>query len=387
MMKGRSLWSLILLLSAIAAGIIAFALPGTVLCLIVMLWFLLVCPGMVVVRYLNLKEAVAEWMLALALSLAIDAIVASIALYAGAWSPTGILYTLMVICVTGVIGQFIITPSGTTAVPGVFATKRWRLAPLLLLLVLVVGPGTWSYSRNLFASATTPASPRIAPTASPTTPPVDVVIVMDNVNQISTYDPRGDRFKAAQLLVSLLPSGDEVGVVGITSTPNPKRMFALQALQTSRDKALVNNTLSENSFGPVDPTPIAYFTPALQMAGSMLLTGATSHRKLLLIFTDALAFSGDQNACDISPDANYNWFCTVQNLEQQGISVALVGFTTPGSAANLQAIQKFFTAQRGFVLSIVDTSDLASQLTLTYHNWLSPSPLPPSRNRVKKIFI
>lgn len=386
MMKVRSFWPLVLLLSTIAAGIVAFALPGTALCLIVMLWFLLVCPGMVVVRYLNLKEAVAEWMLALALSLAIDAIVASIALYAGAWSPTGILYTLMVICVTGVIGQFIITPSGTTAVPGESATKRWRLAPLLLLLILVVlivGPGTWSYNRNLFAAAITPASPRIAPT----TPPVDAVIVMDNVDQISTFDPRGDRFKAAQLFVSLLPSGDEVGVVGITSTPNPRRVLALQALQTSRDKALVNNALSENSFGPVDPTPIAYFTPALQMAGSMLLTGATSHRKLLLIFTDALAFSGDQNACDISPDANYNWFCTVQNLEQQGISVALVGFTTPGSTANLQAIQKFFTAQRGFMLSIVDTSDLASQLTLTYHNWLSPSPLPPGRNGVKKIFI
>ncbi len=378
-MKVRSRWSLILLLSAIAAGITAFALPGTALCLIVMLWFLLVCPGMVVVRYLNLKEAVAEWMLALALSLAIDAIVASIALYAGVWSPTGILYTLIVICVAGVIGQFIITPSGVTA------TRRPRFATLLLLLVLValgVGPGTWSYRSNLYAATRTPASPRIASTM----PPLDAVIVMDNVDQISTFDPQGDRFKAAQLFVSLMPGGSEVGVVGITSIPNPRRVLALQALQTSRDKALVNNALSEHSFGPADPTPVAYFTPALQMAGKMLLAGTASHRKLLLIFTDALAFSGDQNACGISPDIYHNWFCTVQSLERQGISVALVGFTIAGSAANFQAIQKFFTVQGGFVLFIVDTSNLASQLTLTYHNWLSSSPLP-SGNGVRERFI
>ena len=39
-------------------------------------------------------------------SLAIDAIVASIALYAGTWSPAGILYFLISICIIGVTGQF-----------------------------------------------------------------------------------------------------------------------------------------------------------------------------------------------------------------------------------------------------------------------------------------
>jgi hypothetical protein len=394
MMKDRWFWPIIILLSAIAAGVVAITLPGTVLCLVVMLWFLLLCPGLMVVRYLNLKEEVAVWTLALALSIAIDAIVASIALYAGAWSPPSILYTLITICVIGVIGQFILAQLGPIALPEPLVRYRLRPASLLLplfLVMLIMGLGASSNIVNLQAATVTPASPQsaqrpvnsttkatLAPSPPPTVPALDVVIVMDNVDQITTYDPQNERYKAAQLLVNLMPGGDQMGIVGITSNTNPRRMLALQSLQTSSDKALVNNTLSANTFGPVDPTPIAYFTPALQLAGNMLLAGATNHRKLILIFTDALAFSGDQNACNISPDANHNWFCTVQALEQKGISVALVGFTSPGSLATLQPTQQFFLAHGGKVLPVVDTGDLASQLTLDYRNLLSPTLAPPT---------
>ena len=397
MMKEQWFWPIIILLSAIAAGVVALTLPGTVLCVVVVLWFLLLCPGLMVVQYLKLKEAAAIWTIALALSLAIDAIVASIALYSGEWSPLDILYTLITICIVGVSGQFIIEQFGPIALPGPLVRNRLRPASLLLplfLVMLIMGPGASSYSLNLHAAAVTPAPPRSAqhpvnsttkatpaarqPSPSPTVSALDVVIVMDNVDQITTYDPQGERYKAAQLLVNLMPGGDQMGIVGITSNTNPRRMLALQSLQTSSDKALVNNTLSTNTFGPVDPTPVAYFTPALQMAGNMLLAGATNHRKLILIFTDALAFSGDQNACNISPDANHNWFCTVQALEQKGISVALVGFTSPGSLAALQPTQQFFLAHGGKVLPVVDTGDLASQLTLAYRNLLSPTLAPPT---------
>ena len=96
-------WPPVLFISAISAGIAAIALPGTTLCLIVVLWFLLFCPGMMIVLYLELEEVVAEWTLAIALSLAIDGIVAAIALYAGLWRPLGILWVLMAICVVGVL--------------------------------------------------------------------------------------------------------------------------------------------------------------------------------------------------------------------------------------------------------------------------------------------
>jgi len=264
---------------------------------------------------------------------------------------------------------------------------------LFFLFVLVASPGAWA-SSNLRAAAINPALSHTArkpasgtatatpaPGVSPATSAVDAVIVMDNVNQITTFDPQADRYKAAQLLVNLMQSGDRVGIVGIASTPVPSSILALRTLQKSSDQALVNNTLSANTFGPADPGPNAYFTPALQLAGSLLLASATGHRKLIMIFTDALALSGDQNACNISPDAYHNWFCTVQALEQEGIAVALVGFTAPGSANALQPVLRFFSAQSEVALPVADASDLASQLTLAYRNLLSPARPRPTTIR------
>jgi hypothetical protein len=380
-MNGRWFWPLVLLLSALAAGAAALALPGTALCVVVILWFLLVCPGMTVVRCLNLKEAATEWMLAIALSLAIDAIVAAIALYAGVWFPLGILEALIDICIIGVIARFLLPGTGATALPR--ASRRGVLLfPLLILVALITGMGVWSYNLYTHAAGFVPAASRATPqaasptitgtptpTATPTTA-VDVIIVIDNVDQIITYDPQGNRYKAAQLFVSMMPVGDEVGIVRITSTQQPIRVLPLQELHASSDRAQVTNSLNENTFGPVDTTPVAYFTPALQMAGDMLLAGPSSHRKLVLIFTDALAFSGDQHACNSSPDAYHNWFCEVQALKQQGTAVALVGFTTPGKTALLQPAQQFFTARGGIILPVIDTDNLPSQLAQAYRSML-----------------
>src|SRR5271165_857570 len=58
--------------------------------------FLLMCPGLAIVQYLDLRNVVQEVTLALALSLAVDAIIASICLYGGIWSPHLILTLLLV---------------------------------------------------------------------------------------------------------------------------------------------------------------------------------------------------------------------------------------------------------------------------------------------------
>jgi hypothetical protein len=105
-MKADQVWPSILLSSAIAAGIVALAFPGTTICLVVMAWFLLVCPGMTIVRFLNLREPATEWALAIALSIAIDGIVASLTLFVGLWSPPAILGALIAICFLGVIALF-----------------------------------------------------------------------------------------------------------------------------------------------------------------------------------------------------------------------------------------------------------------------------------------
>jgi hypothetical protein len=107
-------WPIILILSAIAAGLVTFVLPGIVVRPIVVMWFLFVCPGMVVIRFLRLKEPVVEWTLALALSFAIDAIVAGIQLYAGRWSPTGTLVILMSLCLGGALMQIVMGRSAAS---------------------------------------------------------------------------------------------------------------------------------------------------------------------------------------------------------------------------------------------------------------------------------
>ena len=104
-MRPSQLWPAVIILSAIAACLVNFVIPGAMVRPIIVMWFLFFCPGMVLVRFFQLDEPVVEWTLALALSLAIDAIVASIQLYAGGWSPTGTLVILICLCLAGGVVQ------------------------------------------------------------------------------------------------------------------------------------------------------------------------------------------------------------------------------------------------------------------------------------------
>jgi predicted nucleotidyltransferase len=99
------LWPAIIILSTIAAGLIAFVITDTAVRPIIILWFLFVCPGMALVGFFHLEELAVKWILALALSFAVDAIVAGILLYTGRWSPTGTLEILMGISLGGAVLQ------------------------------------------------------------------------------------------------------------------------------------------------------------------------------------------------------------------------------------------------------------------------------------------
>jgi uncharacterized membrane protein len=68
-------------------------------------WFLLICPGMALVRFLRIGEPFAEVSIAIALSMAIDTIVAGTMLYAGAWSTSISLLVLIYISVGGAVIQ------------------------------------------------------------------------------------------------------------------------------------------------------------------------------------------------------------------------------------------------------------------------------------------
>ncbi len=153
------LWPTIIIFSAVAAGLVYFVFTDTIVRPALVFWFLFVCPGMMVVRFLHLKELVVEWTIALALSFAIDALVAGIQLYAGKWSPTGTLSILIGLSLGGAIVQLV---TSTLSVPNLLHTVRSRsvqtllhtvrsrkpgvLLPILLTLLvgIVVGASLWS---------------------------------------------------------------------------------------------------------------------------------------------------------------------------------------------------------------------------------------------------
>ena len=96
-------WPAVALLATVAVAIVAFADLELWLRVPLGLFFLLLCPGMAIVRLLETGDPVADLTLAIALSIALDVIVAGALLYAGAWSPNAALGILMAITVGGVL--------------------------------------------------------------------------------------------------------------------------------------------------------------------------------------------------------------------------------------------------------------------------------------------
>jgi hypothetical protein len=129
---------------------------------------------MSLVRFLRLKEPVAEWTLAIALSFAIDAFVAAIFLYVGRWSPLGILSLLIVLTLGGALVQLVslgILPTlrvshlnwGIGVSPG---NRVFRLVGLALKRSLVnpLSQGLSSIASKGKTTRSLPKLPRIAPT-------------------------------------------------------------------------------------------------------------------------------------------------------------------------------------------------------------------------------
>jgi hypothetical protein len=94
-------WPSIIVLSTAAVWALAAAGDSFPLRSLVVVWFLLVCPGMALVGLLPLGDGWRSLALALPLSAAIDIIVAGSMLYAGAWSPAWALLALSALSLAG----------------------------------------------------------------------------------------------------------------------------------------------------------------------------------------------------------------------------------------------------------------------------------------------
>jgi hypothetical protein len=94
-------WPSIIVLSTAAVWALAAVGESFPLRSLLVVWFLLVCPGMALVGLLPIGDGWRALTLALPLSAAIDIIVAGSMLYAGAWSPTWALLALSVLSIAG----------------------------------------------------------------------------------------------------------------------------------------------------------------------------------------------------------------------------------------------------------------------------------------------
>lgn len=110
------IWPVVILVSAIAAGLLAFGESATPVRPFVALWFLLICPGMAFVRLLRLRDGLAELTLAVALSFAIDGLVSEVLVYAGQWSFKTGLAILIGIAFTGVAFDLLMIYTRVSAV-------------------------------------------------------------------------------------------------------------------------------------------------------------------------------------------------------------------------------------------------------------------------------
>ncbi len=179
------LWPIVIILSAVAAALVNFVFTDTAIRPLIVFWFLAVCPGMVLVPFLRLKEPVVEWVLAIALSFAIEALAAGIELYAGKWSPTGTLSILIGLSLGGAIVQLAtihpITPLPVThllwSVIVSLRNKVFRPVGVVLKLYLV-NPLYKGFSKIVSNRKTTPSLPKLPRTILTRNPRVLVPVLL-----------------------------------------------------------------------------------------------------------------------------------------------------------------------------------------------------------------
>jgi hypothetical protein len=180
----------------------------------------------------------------------------------------------------------------------------------------------------------------------------DIVFVIDNVGEINTFDPTGARFIAAQMFVNEAQFGSSIGVVKVTSSNKAAVLLNLTPIHTVNDKTTVRKALKQSLFGFVDPSPVAYFVPALQAASQMFLSVQANDHKYIVLMTDSQAQSGDIESCSSTHDQFHQWFCEIPTLKSEDISVILFGFTTPSNQSMPSSTQQYLQRYGGMALQV-----------------------------------
>lgn len=102
MISHRLTWPVTCTALGLLAVVLVVVDASSVLRVPVVLTFLLVCPGLAIVRLLRISDTATEWSVAVALSISLDGLVTLVQAYTGTWSPTGAMLVLTAITLAAV---------------------------------------------------------------------------------------------------------------------------------------------------------------------------------------------------------------------------------------------------------------------------------------------
>ena len=160
-------WPAVLVVSSIAAIAAAGGWIDGVPRSAIVMWFLFVCPGMMVVEFLEIEDRINRFALAVPLSLAIATLGSVAGVYGGAWSPTSFLFALALLTIAGTglrlaLVYRSIDRAGRTDDD---AGRTWQAVPSSLVLVtsqpdgipVRMNPSAAAQPSNLLGQATAPS--------------------------------------------------------------------------------------------------------------------------------------------------------------------------------------------------------------------------------------
>ncbi len=104
-LDGKRALPALLLASVVALGALLVAGAESSLRTALAVWFLLACPGLALAPLVGLRDGLGTVTVAIALSIALDTIVAAALVYAGAWSPVAAFVILAAITLAGAARQ------------------------------------------------------------------------------------------------------------------------------------------------------------------------------------------------------------------------------------------------------------------------------------------
>ena len=105
MMASRAAPPIVVVLSVLAVALMAAAGGSSTPRTAIVVWFLLTGPGLALTPLLRLNDRWAEWTVVVAISLALDTLVATAFLYAAAWRPWAVFCVLAAVSLAGAAMQ------------------------------------------------------------------------------------------------------------------------------------------------------------------------------------------------------------------------------------------------------------------------------------------